>query len=249
MRTLEERMKRYEEAYSSKLTIRTPIIIRVDGWHFKSFTKGFEKPFDKTFRQCMYNTMLSLCTEIPDVVFAYTQSDEISLLILNYQSFEHEPWFDNRFNKLISLSSALATREFNHYLSLGTSLIEKEKVGHAAFDARVFTIPEDDIVNYFYWRQKDAIRNSIENVAQTYFNQKDLNGLSQDDLLKKLKDEKCIIWSEYPTMYQRGICAYRNDKAYLMVDRYLLETGMPVLANSGRNWLQEKINGYLKREA
>ena len=123
MKTLEDRMKRYEAVTDFLLPIRQPVIIRLDGWHFKSFTKGLKKPFDLVFRESMLNTMYDLCKEIPGVVLGYTQSDEISLVVCDYKTLESTSWFNNRVGKILSIATSIASVSFNrHFKQLSKEL-------------------------------------------------------------------------------------------------------------------------------
>jgi len=120
--TLGDRMKTYYENRSQTyLTRYTPVIIRLDGCHFHTFAKGFCKPFDKLLAKTMQMTTKYLCENIQGVKFAYTQSDEISLLLIDYNkedlSIQTEAWFDYRVQKIVSVAASLATFAFNKYFN------------------------------------------------------------------------------------------------------------------------------------
>ena len=207
---LEHRMKQYEYVSRTFLPTRLPIIIRVDGKCMKTFTKGFTKPFDALLSGAMARTAAKLLEDVEGCVFAYTQSDEISLLLKNDQTLETNAWFDNNLSKIISLSASIATLNFNRYFAKNVEEYDDncnvdEKVMDAyykavdrgaTFDARAFVIPEGEVVNYFIWRQEDATKNSIQMVAQANFSHKQLQGLNCDQLQEKLFQEKGINWGE-----------------------------------------------------
>lgn len=112
---LEDRMKKYyENMYRFYLTRRTPVIIRIDGCHFHTYTKHFVKPFDNIFSLTMQQTMKYLCENIQNCVLGYTQSDEISLVMCDYKNLNTEAWFRNNLNKIVSVSASLATVAFNN---------------------------------------------------------------------------------------------------------------------------------------
>lgn len=113
--TLGDRMKRYESVSNISLIRRTPVVLRLDMSHGHTFTKGFIKPFDEVFMWSMQKTMESLCKDIQGCVFGYTQSDEITLVLTDYQTLETDAWFDYRVEKLCSVASSKATRYFNKY--------------------------------------------------------------------------------------------------------------------------------------
>jgi tRNA(His) guanylyltransferase len=156
--TLGTRMKdNYENRFRYQLTRRIPVIIRVDGRAFHTLTQGCE-PFDLKFSKAMTDTAIYLCNEIQGVKCVYKQSDEISLLLVDYDLITTQAWFDYNLQKIVSISAALASVKF-------TELFGK----FATFDSRAFNIPIDEVCNYFIWRQKDWLRNSIEMLAQSHF--------------------------------------------------------------------------------
>ena len=239
---LGDRMKGfYEDRYRIYLTRRMPVIIRIDGNAFHTFTRGLDKPFDTDFMKIMQETCLSLCQNIQGCVGGYVQSDEISLLLIDYQTIESDAWFDYNLQKITSLAAARATMTFN---GLVRSFVDKEKanaticaksgnkyceeearhiekyrlwepkIDRAMFDARAFNVPKEEVCNYFIWRQKDATRNSIQAAGQAQFSHKELNGKSQSDIQEMLF-QKGINWNDYSIPEKRGS----------FVRRYLSTTG------------------------
>lgn len=218
--SLGDRMKGYyEEVTKTKLTRRMPVIIRLDGCHFHTFTKGMRKPFDAILIKTMLDTMRYLCENIQGCVLGYTQSDEISLLLIDYDKLNTSAWFDNEVLKMASVSASLATLAFNKFYAENiVKMTETEedfkfyakKLNQAYFDSRVFNIPESEVTNYFYWRQKDAERNSVNSLAQSVFSHKSLQGLSVKDVVTKLEQEKGITWGDIPTTQKRGCCCIKK---------------------------------------
>ena len=184
-------MKLYEEASDYVLTQRTPIILRLDGRSFHKLTKKMNKPFDNNFSESMENTTKSLVEEIDGAVFGYTYSDEISILLVNYTTFETEPWFGNRIQKMVSTSSSRAAIVFLKNLQKYFHPITVEKF--IGFDARVFILPKEEVVNYFIWRQNDCIRNSVASLAQSVFSHKQLHKKNVGDM-KTLLQNKGHDW-------------------------------------------------------
>ena len=244
--SLGDRMKGYENSYRMYLPKRMPVIIRVDGKAFHSFTKEFKRPFDDMLISCMQTTAMRLCSQIEGAKLAYVQSDEISILLTNNDTIETEPWFGNNLQKLASITASMATlafnREWNNLVdeydmdyeawAMFDEPYEKEekrelqnRLFHAydkasqngaLFDARAFVLPEDEVVNYFWWRQLDATRNSIQMVAQYYFSHNELQGLNCNELQNKLLTEKNINWNNYPISYKRGSCIVKKDTKVLV---------------------------------
>lgn len=222
---LGDRMKSYENITRTYLPSRMPIIIRIDGKAFHTFTKGFKKPFDDILTRAMKETAAVLCRDIESVKVAYTQSDEISLLITNNDTWETQPWFGNNLQKMASVAASVATLAFNrafwHELNmLNNDYLNTEDNEHlkaycravekgATFDARVFVLPADEVCNYFIWRQQDAIRNSIQSMGQAHFSHKELMNKSCENI-KQMLVEKNIKWESLPISYQRGVCVVKK---------------------------------------
>src|SRR5262249_28462896 len=150
--------KRYERATRTVLPRRTYTLLRVDGRAFHSYLRDAARPYDLEFMADLDTVAAELCREIPGTVFAYVQSDEISVLTVDFDSTGTQPWFDGEVQKMVSLSAAIATAALN----------ARRPGRPATFDARVFTIADPvEVANYFVWRQRDAVRNSIAMAAQT----------------------------------------------------------------------------------
>ena len=228
--SLGNRMKNYEYVTRTYLTRKLPVIIRLDGKSFHSFTRGFKKPFDDILVKSMQETMKYLCENIQGCVLGYTQSDEITLVLVDYQSRESDAWFDNNIQKMASVSASMATMAFNRAFAENAKPIlrrinnapacsfEEDKYATALersiskgamFDSRVFTLPKEEVVNCLLWRQNDATRNSIQSVGQAYFSQKQLHGKKCDVIQDMLFVEKGINWNDYPTTLKRGSCCIK----------------------------------------
>ena len=227
--SLGDRMKSYENISRIYLPGRMPIIIRIDGKAFHTFAKGFQKPFDDILMRAMEETATVLCRDIEGVKIAYTQSDEISLLITNNDTWETQPWFGNNIQQMVSVAASIATLAFNRaFTALVSDFIndvyykdpsfETDKLFDAyhgacdkgaTFDARVFVLPADEVCNYFIFRQQDAIRNSIQSMGQAYFSHKELMNKNCENI-KQMLVEKNIKWESIPVSCQRGICIIKK---------------------------------------
>lgn len=198
---LGDRMKRYEAAYRAVLPRRTYCLLRVDGRSFHNYLRGAEKPFDEEFMADMDAVAEALCTEITGSVFAYTQSDEISVLVTDFATTQTEPWFGGVTAKWLSISAALATAVLN----------ECRPGRRALFDARVFTLSDPvEVANYFIWRQRDAVRNSISMAAQAHFSHRRLHGVSVGGMQELLWRELGINWNDYEPGCKRGRVTVRR---------------------------------------
>jgi len=181
-------MKQYEHVTRTSLTRRMPAIIRVDGKSFHTLTASMARPFDVDFTACMWAAAVRLCEEIQGAQIAFTQSDEINVLLVDYQTLDTQAWFDAGIQKMCSVSASIATQAFGEWFHKRFP----EHRGRPLFDSRVFNLPREEVVNYFVWRQQDATRNSIQMVGQANFSQKQLHGLSCDLIQEKLFQEMGI---------------------------------------------------------
>ena len=233
------RMKTYyEQIPKTKLMRRTPVAIRIDGKAFHTFTRGFQKPFDNILIESMQETMKYLCENIQGCVFGYTQSDEITLLLVDYKELTSQAWFDYEVQKMCSIAASMATMKFNQVFTELTSnesedleVRARENLSlenrdflssvcrahtnsatkGAMFDARCFNIPKEEACNLIYWRQLDATRNSIQMVGQAYFSHKELHGKSCNDIQDMLVKQRGINWNNLPVLLKRGsACIYDN---------------------------------------
>lgn len=179
--SLGDRMKQYEKANSTSLTRRVPVIIRVDGRAFHTFTRGLQKPFDTGLIRSMVNAAHGLADHIDGCVLAYVQSDEASFLLTDFARVETEAWFAYDLQKVVSLASSGMTARFLQQWSEPNRtppLVE--------FDARAFSLPREEVANYFLWRAKDWHRNSVQMYAQAYFSPKQLHGKKLTDIHEML---------------------------------------------------------------
>lgn len=207
--SLGDRMKsNYEDRQRFYLTRRTPVIMRLDGKAFHTVTKKAEKPYDGTIINTMQATALKLLQEIQGAKCAYVQSDEISILITDFDALQTEAWFDYNLNKMVSISSAIASVEFSKLF--GKSVY---------FDSRVFNIPKEEVTNYFRWRYLDWVRNSIQMLAQSLYSQKQLHG-KNTSILQDMCMDKGINWSKLDPIYKNG--TFYMDKI-LVTDFNLLK--------------------------
>jgi len=204
---LGDRMKSYEEAARLYLTRRMPMIIRVDGKAFHTFTRKYEKPWDVDLRDAMNSAATSLVSEIQGAKIAYVQSDEISVLVTDYDSFVSEAWFNKAVQKVCSVSASIATMGFNRKLKE----LNPDYVMTACFDSRCFVIPKEDVCNYFVWRQQDAIRNSVQGLGQKYFSHKEMHKKNCEKV-KEMLIAHSIIWDDCETWKKNGWCVIRENK-------------------------------------
>jgi tRNA(His) 5'-end guanylyltransferase len=199
--SLGDRMKKYELASRTILPGRMPIIIRVDGKAFHTYTAQCARPFDVNLGECMIRAAKALCKDIQGAQLAYTQSDEISILVHCYKKFNSEAWFDNQVQKICSVSAGIASAHFTNSSHLIWGNIAKP----AVFDARVFVLPESDVCNYFLWRQQDCMRNSIQMLARSLYSHKECDHKNSIQL-QDMCVAKGISFNDIDIRWKRGIC-------------------------------------------
>lgn len=220
---LGKRMKEfYEQVPKTRLVRRTPVAIRIDGKAFHTFTRGFEKPFDEVLGRAMRETMKYLCENIQGCVLGYTQSDEITLILIDYKKLTSSAWFDYEVQKMCSIAASMATMAFNREFrkamdkdptipSVRYNWYTAKIDNGAMFDARCFNIPKEEVANLIYWRQLDATRNSIQMVGQANFSHKELQNKSCNQIQDMLFQERDINWNDFPTHLKRGSCCVKVE--------------------------------------
>ena len=178
----------YECPACHYLMRRTPVVIRVDGKAFHTFTRNFKRPFDGKFIDAMVVAAMYVAGEMQGFKLGYVQSDEASFLLTDYDNFQTEPWFGYRKSKIETVSASLMTAAFARAMRLvGVTDL-------AAFDARAFNVPESEVANYFLWRARDWARNSVTMYAQAYFSHQLLQHCTCSDMHEMLHS-KGLNWA------------------------------------------------------
>lgn len=217
------RMKSYERTSQMFLKRKLPVIGRLDGKAFHTLTRGLKRPYDERMQSCMMGTAYQLMSEIENCVFIYSQSDEISLLLRDYDHIDKGAWFAYNAQKLCSVSASIASTTFtaSFHNKLG-----KDDFG--LFDSRFFNIPEfKDVSNYFIWRQYDCIRNSINSYYVELFGHKASTGIGMKDRLEGLKDRGFDWLREVPTINKLGFCVYKKHNSEDKHAKIYIDTEIP----------------------
>ena len=187
--------------------------------------------------QSMQETTKYLCENVQGCVFGYTQSDEITLILVDYKELDTSAWFDYEVQKLCSISASMATMAFNKFFErnaknyiqncatdyetdglYGKDTSEYQLCGiyqkaidkGAMFDSRCFNIPKEEVTNLVYWRQLDAARNSIQMVGQANFSHKELQNKSCNMIQDMLHEQKGINWNDFPVDCKRGAAGIKK---------------------------------------
>ena len=198
---LGDRMKEYEAQEAQRRLIpRLPVLARLDGRSFSNFTRGLHRPYDGRLHQLMVATTRHLVEETGALI-GYTQSDEISLVLMQGEAHNSQIWFAGKVQKMVSQMAAQASAFFNVHLPG----VLPEKVGQLpTFDCRVWNAPnEDEAVNTLLWRELDATKNSVSMAARHYYSHKDMEDKGRADQMEMLH-AKGVNWNDYPDWFKRG---------------------------------------------
>ena len=229
---LANRMKEfYETIPKTRLMRRCPVVVRLDMRAGHTFCRGFERPFDELFIKSMQETAKYMCENVQGCVLSYQQSDEISLILVDYKKLNSSAFFDYEVQKVCSITASIATMAFNKYFEeevrynsdifyepwnhdekekkLFSSYFKSIKKG-AMFDSRCFNIPKEEVTNYIYWRQLDASKNSVQMVGQANFSDKELHKKTTNQIQDMLMTQKGINWNDFPTYQKRGSCCIKE---------------------------------------
>jgi tRNA(His) 5'-end guanylyltransferase len=244
-------MKGYEATSQSNLLRRTPVLIRVDGRAFHTFTRKLiakvsdderltnrrvvdpslkKTPFSEAFHKVMTATSASLFKGVQNAVLVYTQSDEISILLRDWDKHQTQQWFGSNVQKMCSLSASIATAAFNHYFGRLTSGTMSGMSDLATFDSRVYNLPRDEVTNYFIWRQQDASRNSVNMLGRFYFSQKQIHAKNLNQVQDMLMLEHGVNWNDIPTWMKRGACVYQRPdyNMFQSSPRWFVDDDIPI---------------------
>lgn len=212
---LGDRMKSYEDVWRQKLVRRMPVILRVDGKAFHTFTAKYcKKPYDAIFQTAMISAAEEVFQRVQGITFCFIQSDEASFLLQDYARLNTEAPFDYNIQKLSSIAASIMSVKFNSsfeilYNAHNPQLPIRQYGTNEIFDARLFNLPKEEVVNYFIWRQQDAVRNSILSLGYANFSHKYLLNKNINEVQDILMKEKGINWNDVVTKFKRGMCIYK----------------------------------------
>lgn len=224
-KNLEDKCRYYQSLTNYKLLPNSYILVHLDGKNFSKLIKNnFEKPFDTKFMDMMNRTAKFLCDNVQGCKIGYVQSDEISLLITDFDTPKTDTLFGGRLCKIQSILAAMATSEFNRWFTIYNlnkcydnvnvgEFISKMKM--AQFDCKCWVVPnENDAFAWFLYRNLECVRNSKQQAAQTYLPNERLNGKTADEQIEMLKNERGVDWNQYLPDEQYGRFIARQSKKF-----------------------------------
>lgn len=232
-----DRMKGYEIASRTALPMRMPVVVRLDGKAFHTWTRGLERPFCASFIEVMNGAAQVLCGEMQGAIVAYVQSDEISVLLHNYKRLTSAAWFDNEVQKIVSVGASIAAAAVT---AASGRIFSATRL--AFFDARVFVLPEADVCNYFLWRQQDATRNSVQMVAQSMFSPRELHGQNCPRLQEMIFQKSGQSWNDLATHLKRGRCVVREVRTEdgAVCSGWVVDNEVPIFS-ANRAYIEDRL--------
>ena len=232
---LAARIDAYQSATDYKLLNRVPIIICLNGRGFAKVTQLLDKPYCPKFAECILSTMLYLCTTVEGVLFAYQHNDEIVIIVRNDQTPDTTPWYDNRIQKICSVTSAIATKHFNEC----ANTLNLNVQGDPIFTSQVFMVPTiGEAINTLVYKQQHNFHTSIQSACLYELIKKHdknaikdmLAGLSIDEKVDLLSQECGTDFNSYPTTFRRGAACYKVPKVVdgIMKNKWHLNSELPI---------------------
>lgn len=226
-KSLGDRMKEYESVTTSvSLTRRIPVIIRIDGRCFHTFSRKLESPWDEMFHECMCKVAMDVCSQCQGARLAYHFSDEISVLLVDYQDVATESYFGYSLQKVLSVTASVCTASFAE-ACLARRVTWCPPFPN--FDCRAFSLPPDEVCNYFIWRQQDCTRNSVSSLARNMFSHKELHGKNSSDA-QDMMISRGVNWNDQPVRFKRGISILKRPGAE--VSEWVADYGSPIFTQN-----------------
>lgn len=231
---LSERMNDYVKVTDHKLMKKQPAILWIDGKAFHTFCRGLNKPFDEVLIKTMQETAIKLCENIQGAKLAYVQSDEISIVLTDWEQYTTDAWFNYRIQKLASVTASMATLYFNNIWldKCGGALCSgndkdfeiyfPKRHRNATFDCKAFNLPNHEVENWLLFRQNDWCRNSIQMYARSEFSQKQLHKKNRVAMSKMLLDVG-KDWEELDSYLKYGSVIIKEDCWNLMEETPLFK--------------------------
>jgi len=183
--SLGDRIKKYESITKHSALPNMPLVVRVDGKAFHTFTRNCIKPFDKYIIGGMLRAAMYTATKMQGFKAAYVQSDEVTFVLTDYDTHQTDGWFDYELPKIISTSAALMSVSFLDIMKeLKPEYIKPNNL--PTFDARAFNVPKNDVINMFLWRALDWKRNSVQMYGQSVFSHKEMQGWNEENIKRML---------------------------------------------------------------
>ena len=232
---LKDRIDAYVDSSDYRLLNRIPIIIGINGRSFHKVTSLLNKPYCIKFAESMLSTTVKLCMEVEGTLFAYQYNDEIIIVARNDQNQETSPWYDNKLQKICSITSSIATQHFNMF----ASNMKLNILGEALFTSQVFVVPNiSEAINTIIYKQQHNFHTAIQFSCFYELLKKHnkitikemLSNLSIDEKIDLLKQECNIDFNEYNSSFRRGAACYKIPKVLdgAVKNKWNINTKLPI---------------------
>lgn len=259
METLKEKCEALRATTDYRLPKKTYAMAMIDGHSFSRLIKNkYEKPFDDKFINIMNEVAIYVCKNVQGCKFAYTQSDEITFVLTDFENEETSAYFDYRLCKMLSIIPSLATAKFNQLVALNLldtqeSVMQAKDIiadmSLAQFDCKVWSADNfNDVFAYFLWRQLDCVRNSKQQAAQAYLPHKELMGKRADEQVQMLFNKWGIDWNGYSDDKKYGRFIYKeqiekpipnHEEGTCMRSVWVAHNAFPLFEEGGKQKLLE----------
>jgi tRNA(His) guanylyltransferase len=173
--------------------------------------------------------------EVEGALFAYQYNDEIVVVARNDQTQETSPWYDNRLQRICSVTSSIATQHFNNF----AASTEMNLMGDAFFTSQIFVVPNiTEAINTMVFKQQHNFHISIQlacfyELLKKYDKstiKEMLTDLSIDEKIDLLNQECGIDFNEYPTSFRRGAACYKIRKIVdgVVKNKWVVNSELPI---------------------
>ena len=234
---LKDRIESYQQQSDHKLLNKLPVIIVVNGRSFSKTTSILDKPYYDKFSECLLSTCIKLCSEVEGVVFSYCYNDEIVLISKNDQTNETSAWFDNKIQKISSITASIATSHFNNY----AKSIDLEIIGEALFSCKVFTVPNIiEATNTIIFKQQNNFYLSVDmacfyeliKIHDKSTVKSMLLGLSLEEKIDLLRYECNVEFNNYSNIFRRGASCYKVPVVLgeSVKNKWFINTDLPIFS-------------------
>ena len=264
IKELKLEMKKYEESSATKLAKKTPVFIKLNVCSYAQMTKHLRKPYDVIFANAMQHTMMSICEVAHGAIFAYSNFDEITVVLTDYHKLNSNAWFSYDVQKMSSVVSSIATVEFNSEFNKLVQEFEKDYSGankenllveykklaehKIMFSSHCFNVPENRVCDMLYWRQKECTKNIIQSIGRMYFENDVLVGKCNDEILEMLRETYGIDWVNLPVELKRGVACTKGSNPFSKKKNWAIDKHMPLLIEPNQDYIKKILDSVRKED-
>ena len=250
----------YKQPSKLKLEKKVPVFMKLGMVAPKTFSKGFRKPVDPVLEDTMNNVMKEMCMKIQGCVFAYAAKNELEFVVTDYHKLNSDAWLDYDLANMQSQLASLATCLFIKYFEEAKEKFYDEYEGedkqklyavynraldesYPLFKARCFNVPESRVVDMIYYRQRENLRNVVQNYAKHYMSKGDVVGHTIAEIKDSLREKVGINFDkDIPTAYKHGVACHKGENPFTTKTKWGLDMEMPMLSWHDADYLLKIMN-------